>query len=494
MVKGQPLGLGVIEDARLNPTALGSLDLAVDLDGTLLATDSLLEGAVRCLFNAPADFLGACLSVGRGRAHVKSALANYSIAGMATFPVRQELLAWLEGEAAAGRRLHLTTAADIQVAEAAAGRFGIFESVIASANGQNLKGRAKRDELQKRFPAGFTYIGDSTADLPIFAAAQSIGLAGHSSAVASQASRLEKPVEVQFPRAPSRAKDWLRAMRLHQWSKNSLMLIPLLLDGDFSLRAIETVIAGFLLMGLCASGTYIVNDLSDLVSDRMHSTKCRRPFASGALSLASGAVLATLLISSGLAGAFALNLRFGAVLLLYAATTLAYSLSLKRVALVDVTILACLYALRLVMGAVLAHTPLSNWLVIFALGFFLSLSLAKRQTEIVKSAVAPGGLISGRGYRPEDAGLTLALGVASGMMSLLVMNMFLVFQAFNQPNYRHPHFLWLAPFLIFLWMARVWLLASRGELDDDPVVFAIKDRTSLALGAVLLASVLAAVV
>jgi len=494
MVKGQPLGLGVIEDGRLNPMAIGSPDLAVDLDGTLLATDSLLEGAVSCLFSAPGQFVGACLSLGRGRAYLKSALAPFSIAGMSTYPVRAELLSWLEAEAAAGRRLHLTTAADIQVAEAAAARFGIFESVIASANGRNLKGRAKRDELQSRFPAGFTYIGDSTADLPIFAAAQTIGLAGHSSAVAKQASRLEKPVEVQISRAPARLKDWLRAMRLHQWSKNSLMLIPLLLDGDFALQPIETVAAGFLLMGLCASGTYIVNDLSDLASDRTHSTKCRRPFASGALSLGTGAALAILLIASGLAGAFALNLKFGGILLLYAATTLAYSLSLKRVALVDVTILACLYALRLAMGAVLAHTLLSDWLVIFALGFFLSLSLAKRQTEIVKSAAAPDGLISGRGYRPQDAGLTLSLGAASGMMSLLVMNMFLVFQAFNQPNYRHPHFLWVAPFLIFLWMGRVWLLASRGELDDDPVVFAIKDRASLALGAVLFAAVLAAVI
>jgi 4-hydroxybenzoate polyprenyltransferase len=247
-------------------------------------------------------------------------------------------------------------------------------------------------------------------------------------------------------------------------------------------------------MGFSASGTYIINDLADLDSDRRHPTKQQRLLASGALSIANGMVLALALTGIGVLGGFLLSPAFGAIQVLYIATTLSYSLWLKRMAMIDVAVLAVLYALRLGMGAALAEVDLSHWLVIFALTFFLSLSLAKRQTEIVKAAAVGEGPIPGRGYRTSDAVLTLSMGLASGMMALLVMNMFLIFQAFMQANYLHPQMLWFAPFITFLWLSRIWLIAARGELDDDPVVFAIKDRISLALGGILLACVLTAVI
>jgi 4-hydroxybenzoate polyprenyltransferase/phosphoserine phosphatase len=473
---------------------VGSADLAVDLDGTLLATDTLIEGAIRALFNRPGDLLAAGRALPRGRAHVKSALAAHSRDGMNTYPVRAELAAWLTEQSAAGRRLHLVTAADASVAEAAAARFGLFASVIASQNGVNLKGAAKRDALQQRFPDGFSYAGDCAADLPIFEAAQTAVLAGHRPALTREVAARGRAVEAAFPRRPAGLRGLIKAMRIHQWTKNLLMFIPLLLSGVFDAKPLLSVSLGFLLMGFSASGTYIINDLADLDSDRRHPTKQQRLLASGALSIANGMVLALALTGIGVLGGFLLSPAFGAIQVLYIATTLSYSLWLKRMAMIDVAVLAVLYALRLGMGAALAEVDLSHWLVIFALTFFLSLSLAKRQTEIVKAAAVGEGPIPGRGYRTSDAVLTLSMGLASGMMALLVMNMFLIFQAFMQANYLHPQMLWFAPFITFLWLSRIWLIAARGELDDDPVVFAIKDRISLALGGILLACVLTAVI
>lgn len=292
----------------------------------------------------------------------------------------------------------------------------------------------------------------------------------------------------------SRFEPWLRALRLHQWAKNLLVFVPLLLSGGFlTADSLPRVALGFLLMGACVSGTYILNDISDIEADRAHATKRNRPFASGALGPMAGraAAIPLVLISVGLAAI--LSPAFGGLLALYAVVTISYSIFLKRLAILDVGILASLYALRLVIGAELAGVMLSQWLAVFALTFFLSLSLAKRHTEIVNAERAGGGQIAGRGYRTQDAGLVLALGISSAMAALLVMVLFLVFQAFQQPNYVHPQFLWAAPFLTFFWVSRIWLFASRGELDDDPVAFALSDRVSLAMGGLVVAAALAAV-
>ena len=458
----------------------------MDLDGTLVMTDTLHEGFVRALFTRPMDAFKALLSIRRGPAEVKTRLADYSAEGAASFPQRGEFVEWLRGQAKGGRRLHLVTAAHETVAQAVAARFAIFDSVIATKGGDNLKGRAKRDRLVERFPEGFSYAGDARADLPVFEAADSIVLAGHSAALGRQARGKGHTVEAEFPNAPRGARAWLKAIRVHQWAKNLLMFIPLLLSGLFvSIEPAVNVAIGFLLMGVAASGTYIVNDLSDLAADRAHATKKNRPFASGALSVRAGMAAATLMVGAGVVGGFILAPAFGALLVGYTLVTLSYSLWFKRVAILDVALLAGLYALRLGMGAVLASAVFSEWLMVFALFFFLSLSLAKRHVEIVKAAAVSTGPIKGRGYNTGDAVLTLPLGLAAAMTSLLVMVLFLVFAAMIPGAYANPKFLWGAPLLVFLWLSRVWLLASRGELEDDPVSFAVKDRVSLFLGALL---------
>jgi 4-hydroxybenzoate polyprenyltransferase/phosphoserine phosphatase len=454
-----------------------------------LIGDTLDEGFVRALLRRPSTALKAALALFKGRGEMKARLREESVHCVAAMPAREDLTLWLLEERAKGRRIHLVTAADQAVADAAAARFGFEDSAHGSRDGVNLKGPAKAERLKAMFPHGFAYVGDSRADLPVFAAARSIVLAGASPGVARAARAQGATVEAEFARKPYRAwRAWAKALRLHQWSKNFLIFIPLILGHALGRpEAVSACVLGFLAMGLTASGTYILNDLSDLAADRQHDTKRRRPFASGALSVRSGLVAAPLLIAAGLAGGFLLSPAMGGLLVLYTAITLAYSFRLKRVPMLDVYVLALLYGLRLVIGVVLAQVPLRVWLSVFALFFFFSLSLAKRCSELVKMAQRGGGAIEGRGYQARDATLTLAVGAASTMCSILIVVLFLVFEAFASGGYRHPVWLWPTPALIALWTQRVWLLASRGDLDDDPVSFAVRDRISLLLGAALFA-------
>lgn len=471
-----------------------SYDLAVDMDGALLTTDTLHEGVVTALLRRPWRLLRALSQLPKGRAAVKAALVDDSMDGVHAYPVRRDFLAYLRAEREGGRRLHLVSAADHRVASAVAARIGLFDSVIASRDEVNLKGPAKAEHLVRTFPAGFSYAGDSAADLAVFPKAQTIVLAGAKPHITARAQQLGVPIEATFPAEPLRLKPLMRALRLHQWAKNLLVFVPLLLSGSL-IEALPVLrcVAGFLLMGLVASGTYIINDLSDLAADRVHPTKAARPFAAGQIPVLGGVAGAVLLISLGLAGAWALSPKFFGLLCVYCVGTLSYTLALKRTPLADVSVLAGLYALRVGMGAALSFAPLSDWLLVFSLFFFLSLSLAKRHVELVRLHQRGVQEVAGRGYRASDMVLTLPLGVASAMTSLLVMVMFLVFEAFPPHNYPNPGFLWAAPGVVFLWLCRIWLLASRGELHDDPVSFAVKDQTSLGLGLLLVGCTLAAV-
>lgn len=240
-------------------------------------------------------------------------------------------------------------------------------------------------------------------------------------------------------------------------------------------------------MGLVASGTYIINDLTDLEADRLHPTKRERPLARGDIPAQSAFAVAVLMIGAGLAGAAMLQMKFALAMLLYLALTLAYSLYLKRAAMLDVFVLGGLYAARILMGSLLIASPLSPWLIVFSLFLFLSLSMAKRHVEIVKTAAAGGDdKVRGRGYLTSDAPLTLGFGIASSVAAVLLILLYVVHDAYPAGAYKSPVWLWPISFIVFLWTARLWLLSHRGELDDDPVVFALKDPASLFLGVLVL--------
>jgi 4-hydroxybenzoate polyprenyltransferase len=459
------------------------IPIVVDLDGTLVLTDTLYEQFVVSAFRDPLFLLGAVTSLVRGRAALKTALAQGHLLSTETLPLREDLVDWLKGEAAKGRAVHLCSAANHAVVEAVASRVGIFASATGSGE-TNLKGKAKSLWLRSAFPDGFTYVGDSRADITVWEAADGVVLAGASPSVARAANKLGKPIEAEFANAPLTFKDIVRALRVHHWSKNALIFVPLVLGHMWNdLGMVLNTLLGFLCLLLVTSATYLANDLADLEADRRHWTKRHRALASGRLPISLGFGMAGLALVLGVIGAVLLSAPFALALLSYVALTLAYSFGLKRVPLLDTLIIGILFTTRLVMGTALLNHPYSEWLLTFSVFFFFSLAIAKRHTEIIGAGNNVSHALDSRGYRIEDEPLTLVLGVSASIASLVIMVLFIVEQARQRNLYDHASMLWGIPIVVAIWVGRIWLLAHRGQMNDDPVSFALRDRTSLMLGA-----------
>jgi 4-hydroxybenzoate polyprenyltransferase len=454
--------------------------LVVDLDDTLVRTDTLAEQFIALVFRAPVAALLLLPVLLQGRAQFKARLAQLQPVDPTALPYHEPLLDFLRIQKATARPIHLVTAAHQSVADAVADHCGLFDSAEGSDSARNLKGARKAERLVERFPDGFAYAGDSQADLKVWARAESVVLTGATDHVARAARKLGKPLEAEFKRAKGGWRTWRRALRMHQWTKNLLVFLPLLLSHNFANpHAVLLSVAAFIAMGLTASATYLVNDLADLASDRRHATKRQRPLASGLLRIEHVAVAVPLL----LAAAAALALFTSPILLIglagYAALTLTYTFSLKRRALLDVAALASLYAIRISIGAAVINTAQSPWLITFSLFFFFSMSLAKRYAEIHNlQGVGNAQALPGRGYRTDDGPAVLALGAASSVASVLIVVVYLMEEAFPSNIYEQPGWLWAAPFLLMIWVARLWLIAGRGNLDEDPIAFAIRDRFS----------------
>ena len=275
---------------------------------------------------------------------------------------------------------------------------------------------------------------------------------------------------------------WAKALRVHQWLKNLLVFVPLLASGKFgeSRLALQAALA-FVSFSLLASAVYLVNDMVDLQSDRVHATKRNRPFASGALSVAAGIAAAPILVAGSLGTAILLPPLFMVTLLAYALTTTVYSFALKKQVIVDIMLLAGLYTMRILAGSAATSIHPSFWLLAFSMFIFLCLAMTKRYSEL-REAMDEDKTLSGRGYRPSDLPVVLALGSGSGLVSVMILALYT--QSLIIPEtYPAPEWIWLVPPLLLYWVARLWLKAGRGEIDDDPVLFAAKDWQSLSVAA-----------
>ena len=463
------------------------LPLVVDLDDTLLLTDTLYEIFAVAVFKQPLSAARGLIELRKGRAAFKRALDSEVMLDVHSLPSNQSLVEYLQKARSEGRELHLVSAATQGVVNSVADRFGFFESATGSDGARNLKGRVKAAYLRERFPHGFAYAGDSHADLAVWKEASAAVLVGATDAVSRKAEHYTK-IEARFDRKAASAKDWRKLFRLHQWSKNALIFAALFLGHAYNeFSAWLAVIAGFLSFSIAASGTYVLNDLADLSSDRRHATKRQRPMAAGRIPIRSGIIAAVGMIGVGLIGMLALGLSEFLLTVAYLAITLSYSFRFKMAAMLDVIILASLYTIRIILGAELANVALSDWLLVFSMFFFLSLSMAKRYVEVVKAG--SDARIRGRGYSGADAVLLLNFGIATCSCAVFTVCMYLLEAAFPSNAYSMPQLLWIAVLSIALWSMRIWLLAFRGELDDDPVAFAVKDRKSLFLGAIAAAGV-----
>ena len=466
-------------------TEVANWPLVVDLDGTLIKTNSLDETFFSALRSDPFLIWRVPVQLAVGRARLKEFLADRSRLEVDTWPVRADLLEYVKRQFELGRKIVLATAADRRIAEAIAAHYPFISEVIASDGTINLKGKTKANYLHERFPEGFIYAGDSSADIAVWRAAKGSILVDAPNGVIKRVQRFKEPLAV-FSSQRRIISVLRRSLRLHQWAKNALLFVPLVLGGKaFDGGAWITAMFGFVAIGLTASATYVINDLWDLSSDRRHWSKRYRPLASGDLSIREGLFLA----ACGLAGGFAItaSMGHGAVIMLalYVTVTLSYSFAMKRVPILDVFILAAMFTLRLGFGIVLEDVRISPWLLVFSMFVFTSLSMAKRHTEVLRLAERELKSMAGRGYRREDAPLTLSLGVASMLGAITIMVLYLIEDAFHRAFYVSPVFLWAFPPVLFLFLGRVWLIGQRGQLHDDPVAFALKDRTSLLLGAMM---------
>lgn len=460
--------------------------LAVDLDRTLLLTDTLVEQFLGMALRSPWNALRTLVKLRSGRASFKHAVLNGTTVDPASLLFNQKLVAYLQEQKQAGRELHLVTAADQGTADIIASHIGIFDSATGSTPPVNLKGLHKCAYLEQRFPEGFSYAGDSSADLSIWEKANSAVLVGVSPSTRTAFARLNCPVEYEITRSSAGLRDWLKLLRIHQWSKNILLFVPLILgQAFFQLHALLAVAVGFIAMGLVASGTYIINDISDIAADRAHQTKSARPIARGIIDAGQAFCVALVLVLLGFFFMATQSLPAMEWLFVYLVGTLSYSLFFKSLPMIDVFMLGGLYTLRIIIGVCLGEQLLSHWLLMFSFFFFFALSMAKRHVEITKAAARSdaGVEIKGRGYRTTDAPLTLALGVSTNLVAILVLSLYVSSDIYTRPFYNTPQWLWAAIILVMMWSSRIWLLSHRGELDDDPISFAIHDRISLLIGA-----------
>ncbi|WP_041803154.1 UbiA family prenyltransferase [Rhodopseudomonas palustris] len=468
------------------------LPLAVDLDGTLIVTDSLHESIFSALRARPSHCRHLFSFLRGGKAVFKRHIANAAITDAATFPYNAPFVDFLKEQRRAGRRLGLFSAADDSLVQSVAKHLGLFDVVVGSDGRENFSGARKLAAIRQAFGERFAYAGDSKADLPIFEAAETVVLVGAGNRFAKRLAGITI-VERVFPSPVGSYRTWIKALRLEHWAKNLLVFAaPILAQKFTDLETVAQSLLLFVLVGMVASGNYIINDLFDLEADRKHPRKRLRAFAAGLISVQSGMTAAIALISSAFLISLLLPLGCTLTLLAYLAVALVYSLLLKRLAVVDVMILAALFSLRVLAGGFLVPDGASPWLLTFSMLFFFCLATVKRYAELERGVRVVGHAFRARGYTEKDLPLLLSAGVASGLGAIVVFMIYLINDQYPRAIYGHPQILWVMMPILMLWTLRVWHLSVHGLMNEDPLVFALKDRLSLVLGVLGAAAFIAA--
>jgi 4-hydroxybenzoate polyprenyltransferase/phosphoserine phosphatase len=474
---GSDISLSSLVQQRRRDEEDARVPLCVDLDGTLVQTDTLWEALFALLRRRPLMVFVLPFWLFLGRAGFKARLADNVMLTGDALPYRADFLAFLHTEHARGRKLFLVTAANRTIARAVGQHVGFFSDIIGSDQVHNLKGRNKADYLCRIFGRGnFDYAGDSRADIPVWRVARRAIVVAPSAGLLRHA-LWETQTPQLFPAVRGGVRAYLRAMRPHQWIKNTLIFLPMLASHDINPRYLLSCAIAFMAFSLVASAGYILNDLMDLAADRAHPRKRLRPFASGAIAIDRGVLLMTGLLVAGFALSAALSPMFIAWVGVYLALTLSYSFWLKRRVLIDVFVLAALYTHRIIAGAIATGIEPSFWLLAFSTFFFLSLAMLKRYSELIDRRAQNDAAPEGRGYRMDDLDTIVSLGVSSGYVSVMVLALYV-----NSPTvsglYRSPELIWLVCPVLLYWLSRTWVGAGRGKIHDDPIVFAVRDPLS----------------
>jgi 4-hydroxybenzoate polyprenyltransferase/phosphoserine phosphatase len=449
------------------------IPLVIDLDGTLLNSDLLVESGLSFIRAEPTKLLAPLVWLSTSKAYLKEQLANSTEIDIANLPYNPQVLTLIEAEKAKGRRIILATASHRIYAEKIANHLKLFDDVLATDQ-INLSAQNKCDKLVELFgEQGFDYVGNSSDDLSVWKAARHAYLVNPERGVEAKAKTFGNVK--QIIQTPSNSfKVWIKALRFHQWMKNLLIFIPLLASHQlYDVGLLLNGVLAFILFGLCASSVYLLNDLLDLEDDRHHPSKRHRPFASGSLSVKSGLLAFPLLLIVAFIGAWLLlPLSFTITLACYYGLTLGYSFIIKRQMMVDVVTLALLYTMRIIAGTFAFENKLTFWMLAFSMFIFLSLALVKRYAELREARVnGKKGKSRGRGYYADDLEMIASLGAASGYLSVMVLALYIQ-DAKTTALYQFPELIWLACPLLLFWISRTWLLTHRGQMHDDPVLFA----------------------
>jgi 4-hydroxybenzoate polyprenyltransferase len=461
--------------------------LVVDLDGTLIRTDILWESLLLLIKKKPKEFLVTPLWLLKGKSFFKRKLADNVTPDVTVLPYYDEVINLLYKSKKEGKTLILASASDERIVKKIAHYLNLFDIVLGTTDNNNLKG-VRKLELIKQTCNGqvFDYIGNEKADIPLWYESEKAYVVTNSQKLINSINKESDKIYVFRP--PGGLKSLIKALRPHQWAKNILLFIPFFLAHEImDYDKIITLILCFIMMSLCASSVYVINDLLDLESDRHHSSKKNRPFAAGFLSIPNGMLLsAVLLLLSFVVSYIYLPHQFTALLALYLIITMLYSFLLKRFLLADVIGLSSLYTLRIFAGGVAVTIPLSPWLLAFSSFFFLNLGLLKRYVELKEYEFRDKQKLKGRNYLVDDMHVILSSGISSGYMSVLIYYLYIT----NSPKviqlYSSPEWLWFIGPLLIYWITRLWLLAQRKHVDSDPVLFAIKDYTSWIIGLIIL--------
>lgn len=451
--------------------------LAVDLDGTLLRSDMLVETFWAALPGSLSGLPHLLSTARQGRAALKAELVERSTVDVALLPYNDEVIAYIRAASAAGRQTVLITASDQRLADRIATYLGLFDAVHGSTATGNLKGAEKAALLDRLYGAGaWDYMGDHAADLEVWSRAAKAVTVNAPAALQAKVAQLGIPVDHLQAERP-RARDYFRALRPHQWLKNTLVFLPALAAHQLDPATLGAALLTFVVFSLVASSVYLLNDLLDLAADRAHPRKRNRPLAAGRIPILHGTLLAPALLVTGLALAVPLGAPLLASVLVYYVLTTAYSLDLKRRLVVDICTLAGLYTIRIVAGGAACGIPLSVWLLAFSIFFFFSLASVKRQAELVDGLHSGKKKLGGRGYEVGDLPIVSAMAIASGFLSVLVLALYLTSPEVDALYANSAILIGICPILLY-WISRMVMITHRGRMHDDPVVFAVRDRTS----------------
>jgi len=461
-----------------NQLSDSNIPLVADLDGTLINTDLLFEAVVLLVKKNPVYIFKMILWLFKGKVFFKNSIFERVQLDYLHLPYNNEVINFLESEFAQGRKIVLATASPLAAGIEIAKIYPLFSEVYGTDNTINLKGEKKANLLVSKYgDKQFDYIGDSSADLPVFARCRLAYLVNPPGSLEKSTAKITTVKNV-WKTGKASIKDYIKAIRVYQWIKNLLLFVPLVTShslSDFKLLSLSFF--AFCAFSAVASAGYLLNDLMDINSDRTHPRKKFRPVASGKIPVLNAVIMAIVLLTGGLLFAAKLNLFFFIILLTYFLVSFSYSVFLKRIVLYDVFILALLYSIRVFAGAIVIDVVLSFWLIAFSTFIFLSLAFVKRYSELIQTGDETGLKTRGRGYEAADHNLLQVMGVASGFLAVVVFSLYI-----NSPEvtvlYARPKILWAISFLFLFWISRIWLFTARGKMTDDPIVFALKDVTS----------------